>query len=81
MWFLYRKVLLTKDNQPKIYWNVSKKCCFSDKDESIEHLFVSCPFTKLGWRMVYMTYNITPPTRITNLFGNWLRGVDKVTKI
>ena len=24
-----------------------------------------------------MTFDITPPTNIPNLFGNWLRGVDK----
>ena len=26
-----------------------------------------------------MTFNITPPKDITNLFGNWLRGIDKST--
>jgi hypothetical protein len=30
--------------------------------------------------MVYFTYNIPPPTNITNMFGNWLNGVDKTDK-
>jgi hypothetical protein len=32
------------------------------------------------WMIVYMTFNITAPMNITNLFGNWLNGVDKKSK-
>jgi hypothetical protein len=48
--------------------------------ESVEHLFLACPFAKLVWRMVYFAFNLPPPTNITNLFGNWLNGVDKKAK-
>ena len=27
-----------------------------------------------------ITYNIYPPNSIANMFGNWLMGVDKLTK-
>jgi hypothetical protein len=27
--------------------------------------------------MVYFTYNVSPPTSIANMFGNWLNGVEK----
>jgi hypothetical protein len=29
---------------------------------------------------VHFTFNIPPPVKITNLFGNWLNGIDKKTK-
>jgi hypothetical protein len=53
---------------------------FADSDETVEHLFISCPFACIVWRMVYFTFNIPPPTNITNMFSNWLNGVDKTDK-
>lgn len=80
MWFLSKKVLLTKDNLAKRKWNGCQKCCFCDSAETVNHLFLSCPFAKIIWRMVYIAYNIPPPTNITNMFGNWLNGVQKIDK-
>jgi hypothetical protein len=37
MWFLYRKVLLTKNNLTKRNWQGIKRCCFCSHDESIQH--------------------------------------------
>ena len=48
--------------------------------ETIQHLFIECPFAKIIWRIVYATYNISPPANITNMFGNWLNGIDNKTK-
>ena len=81
MWFLRRKVILTKDNLAKRKWEGNKKCCFCDQDETIQHLFITCPLAKMVWRIVHMAFNIYPPTSITNLFGNWLRGVTKKLKV
>jgi hypothetical protein len=80
MWFLNNKVVLTKDNLAKRNWHGCTKCCFCDLDETVEHLFISCPFARIVWRMVYFTYNISRPTNITNMFSNWLNGVDKTDK-
>ena len=80
MWFLNRRVLLTKDNLAKRNWQGNTRCHFCGQPETIEHLFLSCPFAKLVWRIVFCTYNIPPPSNITNMFGNWLNGVDKKTK-
>jgi hypothetical protein len=33
------------------------------------------------WQIVYMAFNITLPTNITNMFGNWLSWVAKVNKV
>ena len=81
MWFLHRKVLLTKDNLAKRNWNGSKKCCFCDQDETIQHLFITCPFAKMVWRIVHVALNLTPPNNISHLFGNWLGGVSKKDKV
>ena len=81
MWFLYRRVLLTKDNLAKRNWQGCKTCCFCDKEESIQHLFISCPFAKILWRIIHMAFNIPSPKNITNLFGNWLYGVPKKEKV
>jgi hypothetical protein len=81
MWFLNNKVVLTKDNLAKRNWHGCTKCCFCNSDEIVENLLISCPFARIVWRMVYFTYNIPPPTNITNMFGNWLNRVDKTDKV
>jgi hypothetical protein len=77
MWFLHRKVILTKDNLTKKNMTGNEKCCFYDDKESIQHLFFECPFAKIIWRLIHMTFGLTPPKNITNLFGNWLKGIPK----
>jgi hypothetical protein len=77
MWFLNNKVVLTKDNLAKQNWHGCTKCCFCDSDETVEHLFISCPSARIVWRMIYFTYT---PTNITTMFSNWLNGVDKTDK-
>jgi hypothetical protein len=81
MWFLSNKVLLTKDNLAKRKWKGCQKCCFCDSIETVNHLFIQCPFAKIVWRMMYLTYNIPPPANITNMFGRWLNGVRKDDKL
>ena len=80
MWFLNRRVILTKDNLIRRRWTGCKKCVFCDMDESMEHLFISCRLASQIWRLIHFTFNITPPANMTNLFGRWLNGIDKVTK-
>jgi hypothetical protein len=80
MWFLQQKVILTKDNPSKRNWHGCKKCAFCHHDESIDHLFFDCPFARLIWRLVFFTFNITQPTNCTNMFGNWLNGIDRDIK-
>ena len=80
LWFLHRKELLTKDNLIKRRWIGCKKCVFCDTDETVEHLFISCPFARNIWRLVHFTFNIKPPSSIRNMFGQWLHGIDKRSK-
>jgi hypothetical protein len=71
---------LLKHNLLKRKWTGCQKYCFCDENENIDHLFIFCPFAKLIWRMVFFSYNIPPPSNITNMFGNWLNGVPKKDK-
>jgi hypothetical protein len=32
---------------------------------------------KIIWRLVHMTFSLPPPKNITNLFENWLAGLNK----
>jgi hypothetical protein len=80
MWFLNNKVLLTKDNLIKRKWQGTEKCCFCDRKETVQHLFIQCSLAKIVWRIVHMTFSISPPKNIKNLFGNWLMGVPKKEK-
>ena len=73
MWFLHRKVILTKDYFDKRNWNGNKSCCFCDKDTS----FFEWPLARPVWRIVHMSFGLPPPKSTTNLFGNWLIGVPK----
>lgn len=76
MRFLDRQVLLTKDNLATQNWAGSLKCCFCDSDESVQHFFLACPLARIICRIIFCTFNLPPPTSITNMFGNWLNGVD-----
>ena len=77
MWFLHRKVILTKDNLAKRNWEGNQSCVFCDKNETIQHLFFDCPLARTIWRIVFMTFSISLPTNVINLFGNWLSGIAK----
>ena len=73
-------MLLTKDNLLKRQWTGCSKCVFCGEQETVEHLFISCPLAKLLWRTVNFTSDITPPTNISNMFADWLDGIDKRSK-
>jgi hypothetical protein len=80
MWFLHHKVILTKDNLIRRKWQGNKTCCFCDKEEIIQHLFIDYPLAKIIWLIIHMSFGISPPKNITNLFGNWLHGIEKRVK-
>jgi hypothetical protein len=39
MWFLYQKVILTKDNLIKRQWTANETRYFCNNKESVQHLF------------------------------------------
>jgi hypothetical protein len=46
LWYLYKGVILTKDNLVRRQWQRDRKCCFCSSNESIQHLFFDCHFAK-----------------------------------
>ena len=81
MWFLFKGVILTKDNLARRNWNGSKTCCFFFmKNETIQHILFDCHITKFLWRIVYISFGLKPPDSISNVVGNWLGGVDSNIK-
>jgi hypothetical protein len=45
-WYLRRGVILTKDNLAKRNWQGYTKCIFYHEEETIKHLFFSCPVAR-----------------------------------
>jgi hypothetical protein len=66
-----------KDNLVKRSWQGCKSYSFCHKDETIQHLLFDCSFAKIVWRIIHMTFGISPPTCVSNLFGNWLANIPK----
>ena len=54
LWFLQRGILLTKDNLAKNNWTGSQKCCGCNSNETIQHLFLNCPYARLVWRIIFL---------------------------
>lgn len=74
LWYLKKGVLLTKDNLIKRKWKGGSKCCFCDKDETIQHLFFDCHMARFPWNAVVFSFGIQPPASVSHLLGSWLRG-------
>ena len=75
LWYLQQGVILTKDNLAKRNWSGSKKCCFCDHNEIIQHLFYDCQHAKIIWRVVQVATGLTPPKSMTHMLWNWLTGI------
>ena len=68
---------LTKDNLAKRNWSESKKCCFCDLNETIQHLFFDCQHAKTIWRVVHVATGLTPPKSISHMLGHLLTGINQ----
>jgi hypothetical protein len=69
LWYLWKGVILTKDNLAKRQWKGCTRCCFSSEHETIQHLFFDCPMARLMWFAISVTFGITKPTNTAALFG------------
>jgi hypothetical protein len=72
LWFLWKGVILTKDNLSKRQWKGCTRCCFCREQENIQHLFFDCPMARLMWFAICVSFGIKAPTTTDNLFGPWL---------
>ena len=79
-WYLYKGVVLTKDNLARRQWQEDRKCCLCSSDDSIQHLFFDCHFAKFVWQIVHVSFNLIPPTCVHNLFTCLLDGINRKLK-
>jgi hypothetical protein len=77
IWYLIKGIALTKDNLAKRRWKGSLKCSFCNMDEFTQRLFFYCPYARLVWRVIQVSFNITPPLNIHHMFTGWMQGVEK----
>jgi hypothetical protein len=68
VWLLYEMVILTTGNLAKCYWRGIRRFAFVTRSKQFNA--VSCPLACLVWQIVHVTFNLPPPTNITNMFGN-----------
>jgi hypothetical protein len=73
LWYIWKGVILTKDNLAKRKWQGSLKCCFCNSLETIQHLFFDCPLARSVWNVVYITFGVRPPVSFAHLLGSWVR--------
>ena len=66
LWYLKRKVVLTKDNKLKRGWKGETKCSFCDMAETIQHLFLECHVAKVVWNSLFLAFNNKPPKDISH---------------
>ncbi len=59
MWYLFKGIVLNKDNLARRNWNGSLRCCFCIKNGTIQHLFMECHFTKFIWRSIQFSFGFT----------------------
>jgi hypothetical protein len=80
LWHLYKGVVLTKDNLARRQWQGDRKCYFCFSNESIQRLFFYCHFAKFIRKIVHVSFNLSSPTSIHNIFLDWLEGINRKLK-
>ena len=54
----------------KRIWHGNQQYCFCHENETIQHLFFDCRFTKLVWATIYATWGLPQPRDVSSMFGN-----------
>ena len=70
MWYLFKGVVLTKDNLARRQWRGSVQCCFCNLSESVQHLFFDCHLAKFIWRAIQVSFSIPPPLNVQHMFSD-----------
>ena len=59
MWLALRDSILTKDNLLHMGWKGDDKCPFCGREETVNHLFISCLVARLLWNILKCAFNLT----------------------
>jgi hypothetical protein len=75
MWYMKKEVVLTKDNLAKRNCGGSKQCSFCLHDETIQHIFFDCYYTRFLWRLTQIAFNLPPPHNVQHMISMWTNQV------
>jgi hypothetical protein len=74
MWLAVRKSILTKDMLQPRGWRGDEKCQFCGGNETIIHLFFSCPLARYIWNLASCVNSFkNKPVSVQHLLGGWMR--------
>ena len=59
MWVTLRNCILTEDNLRHRGWSGDDKCPFCGREETVNHLFISCSVARLLWNILKCAFNLT----------------------
>ena len=69
LWLIWHNAIATKDNMRKRKWEGNYTCRFCPLDETISHLFFTCPAAMFVWSSVSSALGVfTRPTCFTQFF-------------
>jgi hypothetical protein len=72
MRYMFREVVLTKDNLIRRNWKGGKQCSFCLKEESIKHLLYECHYARFLWGLSHITFNVPPPRNVKHMLNTWI---------
>jgi hypothetical protein len=74
LWQIHGQYLETKVEDHVIS---NKESTLQVMNQKLSNTFFDCHLSLTAWRPIYLAFYIIPPCGVSNIFGPWLRGVDK----
>ena len=72
IWTLLQNNILTGENLKRKGWEGPSRCPLCNRaKETVEHLFISCDFTKEVWRIILGSILVRLPNSVTELISSW----------
>ena len=73
IWTLLHNSIMTGDNLKRKGWEGPSRCSLCNHaEETIEHLFISCEFTKEVWRIMIGPAADNLPNSVMDVISNWI---------
>lgn len=68
LWLVLRISILTKDNLIKSGWHGAEQCQFCGREETVDHLFLSCPLSRYALYILACTFSFqSTPENVQHL--------------
>jgi len=71
-WLIWHNAIPSKDNMKRRKWNGDTLCRFCDQEESIGHLFFSCPAAKYVWSVVARSVGANTRSGSFSQYFQWI---------